>query len=216
MLNLRQLKFYRDSFARKGDSITRSTYSDLALLTRTYRTDSLNPKSPFKILKNYKNVLELIPADKQVQSIMSAKDHIRSVKEVLRGKELYMSDNKGRIRGFLIELNRKFTLAASCLVLFFIGAPLGAIIRKGGLGLPVVMSVLFFLLYHIISTIGEKSVKEGSLSPVIGMWIAIFTLAPLGAFLTYKATADSVLFDIDYYRRWIKRIFSRQDKDLIS
>ena len=216
MLNLRQLKFYRDSFALKGDSITRSTYPDLASLARTYRSDSLNPKSPIKILKNYKNVLELIPVGRQTQSIMSAKDQIRSVKEMLKSKELYMTDNRGRIRGFLIELNRKFTLAASCLVLFFIGAPLGAIIRKGGLGLPVVMSVLFFLLYHIISTIGEKSVKEGSLSPIIGMWIAIFTLAPLGAFLTYKATADSVLFDIDYYRKWIKRIFSRPDKDLIS
>jgi len=92
-------------------------------------------------------------------------------------------------------------------VLFFIGAPLGAIIRKGGLGLPVVMSVLFFLVYHIISTIGEKAAKEGSLTPFLGMWIAIFTLSPLGVFLTYKATVDSALFDLDFYKRWLKRLF---------
>ena len=210
MLNLRQLNFYKDSFELKVDSNLRSTYTDLSILTRSYRTDSLNSKTPVKILKLYKDVLELIPEYRQMQSVQSAKDQIRTVKDVLGRKELYSADNKIRIRGFLIELNRKFTLAMSCLVLFFIGAPLGAIIRKGGLGLPVVMSVLFFLLYHIISTIGEKSVKEGSLSPSLGMWIAIITLAPLGAFLTYKATVDSVLFDLDYYKRWFKKLFTKR------
>ncbi|MHB1179466.1 MAG: LptF/LptG family permease [Daejeonella sp.] len=214
MLNLKQLNFYRDSFALKGDSNIRSTYADLQLLTKIYRTDSLNTKSSIKIMKKYRNVLDLIPPEKQSQSIQSAKDQIRTIKDVLNRKELYTVDNTIRINGFLIELNRKFTLAISCIVLFFIGAPLGAIIRKGGLGLPVVMSVLFFLIYHIISTIGEKSVKEGSLAPGVGMWIAIFTLSPLGAFLTYKATVDSALFDLDYYRRWIKKLFSQRDKDL--
>ena len=211
MMSLNQLKLYRDSFQTKGDSNIRSTYTDLALLARTYRKDTLNAKTPVKLLKKYSDVLEMIPKDRQVNALQSGKDQIRTVKDVLGRKELFTADNKVRIRGFLIELNRKFTLAVSCMVLFFIGAPLGAIIRKGGLGLPVVMSVLFFLLYHIISTIGEKSVKEGSLSPGFGMWIAIFTLAPLGAFLTYKATADSVLFDLDYYKRWIARLFSKKE-----
>lgn len=211
MMSLNQLKMYRDSFKVKGDSNIRSTYKDLTLLARTYRTDSLSPKAPAKLIGKYKDVQELIPKDKRLSAITAAKDQIRTVKDILGRKELFTADNKVRIRGFLIELNRKFTLAASCMVLFFIGAPLGAIIRKGGLGLPVVMSVLFFLLYHIISTIGEKSAKDGSLTPVMGMWIAIFVLAPLGAFLTYKATADSVLFDLDYYKRWVKRVFSRKD-----
>ena len=208
MLNLRQLKFYKDSFQMKTDSNLRSTYTDLTLLSRSYRTDSLSAKTPVKILKKYRDVLELIPPEGQLPALQSAKDHIRTIKDVLGRKELFVMDNSIRIRGFLIELNRKFTLAMSCLVLFFIGAPLGAIIRKGGLGLPVVMSVMFFLLYHIISTIGEKSVKEGSLSPSVGMWIAIFALAPLGAFLTYKATVDSVLFDVDYYKKWFLRLFA--------
>ncbi len=209
MLNMRQLKFYRDSFEMKGDSNLRSLYNDLAQLARTYRTDSLSPKIPVKVLKSYKNVLELIPEEQRIPAITSAKDQLRTIKDVISRKELYTMDNNVRLRGFFIELNRKFTLAVSCLILFFIGAPLGAIIRKGGLGLPVVMSVLFFLLYHIISTIGEKSAKEGTLSPAMGMWIAIIVLAPLGAFLTYKATVDSVLFDLDFYKRWIIRLFKR-------
>ena len=109
----------------------------------------------------------------------------------------------------MVEYQRKFTLSFSCLVLFSIGAPLGAIIRKGGLGLPVVMSIIFFLIYHIISTIGEKSAKEGSLSPVLGMWIAIIVLTPLGVFLTYKAASDSVLFDIDYYKQVVQRFIKK-------
>ncbi|NQV75209.1 MAG: YjgP/YjgQ family permease [Bacteroidetes bacterium] len=212
MLNLKQLNFYRDSFELKGDSNLRSTYRDLTLLARTYRTDSLNPKGPVKVIKKYKDVLEIIPIDKRIRSVQTAKDQIRSIKDILSRKELFIDDNDLRMRGFLIELNRKFTLAISCLVLFFIGAPLGAIIRKGGLGLPVVMSVLFFLLYHIISTIGEKSVKEGTLTPFIGMWIAIFTLTPLGIFLTYKATVDSALFDLYFYKRWFKRLFAKNQK----
>lgn len=211
MLNIKQLKFYKDSFTVKGDSNLRSTYRDLSMLARTYRTDSLNPKSPTIFLKKYKNVLDLIPIDNRLVSLQTAKEQVRSIKEVLNRKELFIEDNKARMRGFLIELNRKFTLAFSCLVLFFIGAPLGAIIRKGGLGLPVVMSVMFFLLFHIISTIGEKSAKEGSLSPFLGMWIAIFTLSPLGVFLTYKATVDSALFDLDFYKRWFKQLFVKKE-----
>lgn len=212
MMNIRQLKFYLDSFNVKGDSNLRSAYTDLSQIARVYRVDTLNKKTTAKPLKAYKDVLELIPQNRKIQSLQTAKDQIRSVKDVLNRKELYAKDNDVRLRGFLIELNRKFTMAVSCLVLFFIGAPLGAIIRKGGLGLPVVMSVMFFLIYHIISTIGEKSVKEGSLSPFLGMWAAIICLSPLGIFLTYKATVDSVLFDLDVYKRWFKRLFSKKDE----
>ena len=212
MLNMKQLKFYKDSFAMKGDSNLRSTYRDLSMLARTYRTDSLNPKAPTVFFKKYKNVLDLIPTDKKIASLQTSKEQVRSIKEVLSRKELFINDNEARMRGFLVELNRKFTLAISCLVLFFIGAPLGAIIRKGGLGLPVVMSVMFFLLFHIISTIGEKSAKEGSLTPFLGMWMAIFTLSPLGVFLTYKATVDSALFDLDFYKRWFKQLFVKKEE----
>ncbi|MFM2136605.1 MAG: hypothetical protein RL021_2005, partial [Bacteroidota bacterium] len=90
-----------------------------------------------------------------------------------------------------IEWNRKFTLSFACLILFFIGAPLGAIIRKGGLGMPVVISVIFFITYHIISITGEKFAREGVLTPLQGMWLSSAVLVPVGLFLTYKATTDS-------------------------
>jgi hypothetical protein len=97
---------------------------------------------------------------------------------------------------------RKIHISAACIALFLIGAPLGAIIRKGGLGLPVVISVIFFLIYYIISTIGEKSVKAGNVSTVFGMWVAIIVLTPIGLFLSYKAATDSVIFDMESYKRY--------------
>ena len=105
-----------------------------------------------------------------------------------------------------IVWHKKFTLSFACLVLFFIGAPLGAIIRKGGLGMPVVISILLFILYYVLSITGEKFAKEGIISPMLGSWISSLILLPLGIFLTWKATTDSSLLDMDYYSGKIKRI----------
>ena len=94
----------------------------------------------------------------------------------------------------------------SCLVLFFIGAPLGSIIRKGGLGMPLVVAIIFFLLFHLLNMFGEKFVKEGITSPFIGMWLAVIVLAPVGIFLTYKAMHDSQLFSKEFYYRSFKKM----------
>lgn len=99
------------------------------------------------------------------------------------------------------ELHRKFTLSAACLILFFIGAPLGAIIRKGGLGMPVVVSVLSFILYYVVGMIGEKASVEGAVSSVLGMWSSTLVFLPIGLFLTIKATSDSSLLNSE---SWIK------------
>jgi lipopolysaccharide export system permease protein len=107
---------------------------------------------------------------------------------------------------YMIEFHKKFTLSFACLVLFFIGAPLGAIIRKGGLGMPMVVSVLFFLIFHVISIVGEKSSKEGVMEPWLGAWLATLVLLPVGVFLTYKATRDSNLFNSDMYFTFLKKI----------
>ena len=213
MLNLSQLKYYRDSFKTKVDSNLKSTFGDIKMY--------YNPRIPEKkikglkpvIIKSYKNILDLFPSGNRVVAIQNAKGEVNSIKEIIKSKKSFDDDNKGRLRGFMIEFHKKFTLSISCLLLFFIGAPLGAIIRRGGLGLPVVVSVLFFLLYHIVSTIGEKSVKEGTLSPLIGMWMAIILLTPLGIFLTYKATVDSVLFDVDFYKDFFKKLIFGKNKN---
>jgi lipopolysaccharide export system permease protein len=97
-------------------------------------------------------------------------------------------------------------------VLFFIGAPLGAIIKKGGLGLPVVFSIIFFLIFHISSITGEKMSNSGSLEPFEGMWLSTSILTPIAVFLTYKAANDSALFDRGTYEKLIKRLLSLTKK----
>ena len=206
MLNMKQLSYYKDSVTRKADTNALNT---LAILKTKYKV--LNPGamtiSSLKVV-GIVNV-DKLPKIELARAATMASENIRTIREMLSTKVQVDADFNDKLRNFIVEYNRKITLAVSCLVLFFIGAPLGAIIRKGGLGLPVVMSVIFFLIYHIISTIGEKYAKEGDLSPILGMWIAIIVLSPVGAFLTYKASVDSVLFDVDLYKRWFKNVLKK-------
>lgn len=215
MLNLKQLGHARDSVGAQYDSIRTSIFNSITPYYKIYfQTARFKKATPIKTY-NFKKEGVFAGADSLTiaSSISSAEEGVRNLQEVIKSKSVQTEDYLRIIRRYLVEYNKKFTLSVSCLVLFFIGAPLGAIIRKGGLGLPVVVSVVFFLLYHIISTVGEKSVREGTMSPVFGMWMAIFILSPLGLFLTYKATVDSVLFDVDLYKNLFKRIFKKkQDK----
>ena len=102
--------------------------------------------------------------------------------------------------------HRKFTLSFACVVLFLIGAPLGSIIRKGGLGLPLVISVFFFIVFHIVNTTGEKLVKEDAMQPMAGMWLSTAILIPIGIFLTWKAMQDSNLFNAEFYYRTLRKL----------
>jgi lipopolysaccharide export system permease protein len=105
-----------------------------------------------------------------------------------------------------IEWHRKFTLSFACLIFFFIGAPLGAIIRKGGLGAPVVISVVMFIIYYIIDTAGLKMAREGLWTAFQGMWLSSSILLPIGVFLTYKAAVDAVLFNVEEYAKLMQKI----------
>ncbi|MFN5762645.1 MAG: LptF/LptG family permease, partial [Sphingobacteriales bacterium] len=109
-------------------------------------------------------------------------------------------------QSYRIEWHKKFSLAFACLVLFMIGAPLGSIIRKGGLGMPLVVAVIFFLLFHLLNMFGQKLADSHTLSAFSGMWLSSFVLVPIGAFLTYKAMRDSQLFNQEYYFRLFKQI----------
>ena len=105
-----------------------------------------------------------------------------------------------------VEWNRKFTLSIACIVLFMIGAPLGSIIRKGGLGSPLVFAVIFFVLFHLLNTFGEKFAKQGVTTAFTGMWLSTIVLIPVGIFLTSKAMRDSQLFNKEFYFRLFKNI----------
>lgn len=119
---------------------------------------------------------------------------------------------KKDIRSSKLEWHRKFSFSLACLVLFFIGAPLGSIIRKGGMGMPLVVAIIFFLIFHLLNMFGEKFVKEGLASPFLGMWLAVLVLTPVGIFLTYKALHDSQLFNVEFYYRFINKIKNRSRK----
>jgi lipopolysaccharide export system permease protein len=122
---------------------------------------------------------------------------------------------KKNLRNIDYERNRKFTLAFTCIIFFFIGAPLGAIIRKGGLGLPVVISILFFVIYFVIDTVCSKMVRNSDWNPTFGAWLPSFILTLVAVFLTYKAHTDSQIFNPDAYKRFFNVLFGRM-KQLIS
>jgi len=209
MLNLKQLEISKDSVVKLNDSIQKTTFNIVKPYLKIYYQTSKYKTARFAKNLDFKEdkIFAGIKKDRKEMVLVNAIENAKVSKDAILGVSTKSDDFVRVIRRYMIEYNKKFTLAVSCLVLFFIGAPLGAIIRKGGLGLPVVVSVLFFLVYHIISTVGEKSAKEGNLSPEVGMWMAIFILTPLGLFLTYKATQDSVLFDFELYKSWFKRTF---------
>lgn len=206
MLNLKGLTHKGDSLSKQLDSIDRfarvtiGSYFKQNNYTRGYTKLKTAPVS-------YKgSILSALPAASRLSAIQSGMDQANSIKQTTESR---VPDHKDRVVNLIkirIEYQRKFTLAVSCLLLFFIGAPLGAIIRKGGLGLPVVMAIVFFLLYHIITTVAEKSANQGNINPIFGIWLAIIVLSPLGAFLTYKATVDSALFDITVYKAFFASI----------
>ncbi len=120
---------------------------------------------------------------------------------------LSMADDLKTIRRHAIELQKKFTLSFACIIFFFIGAPLGAIIRKGGLGTPLVISVLLFIFYYIIDNMGYKFARDGKLAVWQGMWLSAAVLLPLGIFFTYKAVNDSAVFNKDAYLNFFRRFF---------
>ena len=122
-----------------------------------------------------------------------------------------MNDDRRTIRRHNIELMKKFTLSVACLVFFFIGAPLGAIIRKGGLGMPLVISVFLFIFYFIIDNTGNKMARDGRIEVWEGMWLSTFILLPLGIFFTYKAVNDSALFNRDAYTNFFRKLIGRSE-----
>ncbi len=213
MLNISQLRVAVDSFElkiekRKVDftkQLKQSYYakSNALLASLDSTKSSISDTNSFsKLIKS-----------RQLGIIENATNIARSAKAYSESIIYEMeSDDNSKLR-CLVEWHRKFTLSIACMVLFFIGAPLGAIIRKGGLGMPVVISVVFFIIFHILSITGEKLAKEGEIPVYQGMWLATAILFPIGVFLTIKATSDSSLFDASAYIEPIKNFFTRKKEN---
>lgn len=142
----------------------------------------------------------------QVAAIRSVYNRVRMQKTDFEFKKAIMEEGDFQIRKHKTEWHRKISLALACVVFFFIGAPLGAIIRKGGLGMPVIVSVIIFIFYYIIDNSGYKMARDGEIPVVLGMWISTFILAPMGLFLTYKANNDSAVFNKDAYANFFRKL----------
>ena len=139
-------------------------------------------------------------------AIYLAENQIRNVKSYT-GRKKDEQENFGRKRNkYVVEKHKKLVFTAACIILFFVGAPLGAIIRKGGLGMPVVFSVIFFLVFHVLFMIGEKISVQGVVPAIVGMWINAMVLFPISLFLTVKANSDSQLFEATWYRNMLLRL----------
>lgn len=150
----------------------------------------------------------LIPDSATMLVKHQAINKANAIKGAMVQNQIEVDSRKKEVILHNIEWHRKFSLSLACLVLFFIGAPLGSIIRKGGFGMPLVAAIVFFLIFHLLNMFGEKFVKESIASPFMGMWLAVIVLIPVGAFLTYKALHDSQLFNKDYYLKWVRTIQS--------
>jgi len=207
MLSIRQLSKTIDSLKNTGSYFQKRSQAEISpYFSFTKYADTGLVQADLNSAGNIKNINQVIP-DSVNQSIQqkiqiqmnSAKSNI----ELLANE--YAEKQKG-LTAYLIEWHRKFTLAVACIVLFLIGAPLGSIIRKGGLGTPLVFAVIFFVVFHLLNTFGEKFVKGDVLSPFVGMWMSTGVLIPIGVFLTYKAMKDSQLFNQEYYYRSIKKL----------
>lgn len=208
MLDVKQLSYSADSLSKevnkKALDLKRSLTSYYTFLAKAKLTDQSLKKA--KIVPVTPPLTGRPPADQKI-IIDNALNLARNMKSSFEFSEQTIKETSELQARYKIEWHRKFTLSLACLALFLIGAPLGTIIRKGGLGMPLVVSVLLFVAYHVISFTGEKAARSGVTEAWQGMWISTLVFLPVGVFLTYKAVTDSSLFDAEKYRQFFERLF---------
>ena len=206
MLSIRQLNYSIDSLAKARDSFAKRLRIELASQFHYHDLPDSLWKKAVTVNKKTKKFSDLIPDSARYSVYENSTNVINTLKSTYQFSGLEWDNRRKDLRNNQIEWHRKFSLSLACLILFFSGAPLGSIIRKGGLGMPLVVAIVFFLIFHLLNMFGEKFVKDDITTPFIGMWLSILVLAPLGALLTYKAMHDSQLFNKEFYYRFFKKI----------
>ena len=201
MLSVRQLNTMIDSLHRNDSFFTKRVSLEMnpsLLFTKFSDTGWVNTKAtPVKatsFVATIPDSFRMIVIERSLNQVNSAKSTIAMIVEDYKREHKTLSSHE-------IEWHRKFTLSVACFVLFLIGAPLGAIIRKGGLGAPLVFAIAFFVVFHLLNTFGERLAHEAVLTVFEGMWLSTMVLIPVGIFLTYKAMHDSQLFNQEAYYR---------------
>lgn len=217
--NMAQIEHSVDSLEHELDSIGHSYYAEA---TRFYYTrPTLTVKDSVGLHKklqapeanlDFDEIVEHTPKNTMNFAEQTARSTIQSIKSDLEWKSNMVSEGDRYIRRHWIEWHQKITMSLACILFFLVGAPLGAIIRKGGLGLPTVISVIIFIIWYIINTSGMKMARDGSINLVLGMWASTAIITPFAAFITYKANHDSVVFNIDAYIHFFTRLLGIRTK----
>ncbi len=209
--SLAQIRHDVDSIDEKFDSLGYHYYNDAKVIYFHHRP--LPAKDSLRALQmaatksfNIDTVFNRLSPEQKQRTMTEALSRVKMAVADTEFKALITSDGDKVIRQHNIEAINKFTLAFSCLLFFFIGAPLGAIIRKGGLGIPVIISVLVFIVYYIFDNAGYRMARGGMWAVWFGKGIATAVLAPVAVFFTYKANNDSVVFNMDLYRNVVRKM----------
>ena len=218
--NVSQLRASVDSLTTIVDSLNINDRKVMLKYTylsyrNNYQTDTTHVQED-KLDYSYSldSVLNSLSPSERVSVYSEAMSRAEANKNDFMFRSISKIDTQKKIRQHNVELQRKFTLSFACLIFFFIGAPLGAIIRKGGLGMPVVVSVILFIIYYIIDNLGYKMARDGVWAVWQGVWLSSFILFPLGVFITYKAINDSALFNADAYRNYYVKLLG--DRSLMT
>ena len=214
--NINELQHDIDSLEKMVNSATTRSYEPLLKEQIFSRDNSVLPqpdslridKSRFRDMAAMDSIATLQMREKE-RVWNQARTLAKNSRNMFSFDESAAKEALNQLYRSKVEWHKKMSLPVSIMIFFLIGAPLGAIIRKGGLGLPVVVSIIFFVIYYIISLSGEKLAKEGSWDAVYGMWLSTFILTPIAIYLTYKATNDSALLDTDWYAGKFKALYER-------
>jgi lipopolysaccharide export system permease protein len=206
MLSVRQLEHGIDSLERKNKIFAKRVQADLQpFLSFSNKIDTGWTNIPV-VKEKIKSFSDIVPDSLQSKMLEQSISYASSIKNSLQVTSLEYLGQRAEIRQQLIEWHNKFTMAIAVLVLFIIGAPLGSIVRKGGIGLPVVFAVIFFVIFFLLNNFGKKFVNQDIMKPVAGMWMATYTLLPIGIFLTYKAMYDSQVMNKEFYYRTFRKV----------
>ena len=215
--SVRQISLDIDSLNHVYDSVGRVFYKDARM--RYYASTGISKADSLRAVKmastrtfSFDSIYGRLAADAKLDAVNSALGRVRTEMSDLDFKGMLTADGDKLIRQHKIEAINKFSVALQCLLFFFIGAPLGAIIRKGGLGVPVIISVLVFIVFFIFDNSGYRMARGGMWTIWFGKTIALAVLTPLAVFFTYKANNDSVVFNIDFYRNLFMKLLGLRIK----
>ncbi len=217
MLNLSQLNYNIDSLQKASASFVKKIKPSIqaSLLFVQYLKDSTWQDKKIAGMDTVKTYKDFIP-DSTLNTIKSSvAEKFNAAKNQIDIDVFDYNAKTESLRSHQIEWHRKFTFSIICIVMFLIGAPLGAIIRKGGLGTPLLVAIIFFVIYFILLSVGEKSAGAGSMTPFTGLWLPVYGLLPIGIFLMYKSSKDAQLFNKDYYYKMfnpVKKLFTKKEK----